>query len=216
MLQQISKREAKAAVKPTGSGSTSERSPATPQRANVMAALWQRMTDLFPFRWTSAVGEWATDSTAVTAWAEALAGLTDDQLRHGMRSLGMNGAKFPPSGPEFRLMCEGDVPDERAAYSEAVRAACGDWQAHAWNHPAIYAAARDMGPWSLRQLIEREARPMFAKCYARAVARYRAGDDMDAPEPLRLAKPERAPADPITVAGEMAKMAAFFGSATDG
>ena len=105
-----------------------------------MGALWQQFADLFPHRWTPVLGVWAPDNPAVNTWRSTLKGLTPKQLARGIERVRLSGATFPPSAPEFRRLCLGDIPDEHAAYLEAVRAV-PNWSRHEWSHPVVYVAA---------------------------------------------------------------------------
>lgn len=161
-----------------------------------MGALWQQFADLFPHRWTPVMGIWAPDSASVNTWRSTLKGLTPKQLARGIERVRLSGSTFPPSAPEFRQLCLGDIPDEHAAYLEAVRAV-PNWSRHEWSHPVVYVAAAEMGTWELGHSSEHEGRRDFRACYRRAVERFRAGEKMTAPEPLpRIGRPERRRAPP--------------------
>lgn len=77
-------------------------------------------------------------------WAEELAGYTGEEIARGIDSCRRQ--KFPPTIPEFLLMCRPNL-DPAAAFQEAVagmtersRGNLGDW-----SHPAIYWAAVRVG-----------------------------------------------------------------------
>lgn len=182
-----------------------------------MAVLWQRLADLFPNRWLNQVGTFVDDdgreSPAVGAWRSALAGLRSQQLSVGLQALIASGADYPPSAPRFRKLCFSDVPSEWDGYREACRAASADGRdlpAWPWSHPVVYAAAHEFGTWDLSHMETRFATARWAQCFARALERFAAGEDMHAPVPKRLAKPKREPARPEVVAAELAKLQALF------
>lgn len=175
-----------------------------------MSALWQQFADLFPHRWTPALGIWAPDNPAVNTWRSTLKGLTPKQLARGIERVRLSGATFPPSAPEFRKLCIGDIPDEHVAYLEAVRAV-PNWSRHEWSHPVVYVAAAECGTWELGHSSEREGRAAFRACYRRAVERFNAGEKMTAPEPLpRIGRPERRRADPAVERAALDEIAAMF------
>ena len=76
-------------------------------------------------------------------WSEALAGYSNDELRRGIATTRTR--KFPPNLPEFLHLCRPAL-DPEVAWLEAEQGmkAHGDGQRHAWSHPAVYWAGRQM------------------------------------------------------------------------
>lgn len=86
---------------------------------------WQLMSSMFGHRWTSAYGD-EIDPDRV--WAAALVGLTEQQLRHGLKACVAAGLDWPPSAPEFRSLCAGPAASWEHRRVEAADRA---WQARA-------------------------------------------------------------------------------------
>lgn len=77
-----------------------------PQRASelpkaVIDRFWLRMTEMYGHKWTSSYG----DSDADGTWSKGLAGLTNDELKAGFFACLNSGEAWPPSLPEFRVLC---------------------------------------------------------------------------------------------------------------
>lgn len=175
------------------------------------ASLWQRMADLHPFRWIPGVGEWSPDSPAVKAWASALRGITGAMLARGLQAWVRKGQAWPPSAGEFRVLCVSDgLPDFEAALQEGRTAARGNWSAHAWSHPVVYVMAYDIGTWNFQQMLERDLQKAARVAYDRACTRWRNGDDLTAPQPLRLEAPPKRPPNPDLAAKHMTDLAALL------
>jgi hypothetical protein len=86
---------------------------------------------------------------------------------------------WPPSLPEFRKLCmvsEADLglPDCERAYRAAARL---DWSLH----PAVYAAAKIVGTFQLRNDAQASTRPKFEKAWASVVDRIRRGEVLEQP-----------------------------------
>lgn len=64
-----------------------------------VSTFWTRMTELYGHRWTSAQGE-----TPNPTWSKAISGLSNDELRKGLRACLNNANAWPPSLPEFMAM----------------------------------------------------------------------------------------------------------------
>jgi hypothetical protein len=148
---------------------------AEPLADEVLAKLWRLMADVFGYRWVSAFGECDESGT----WAKGLAGLTGDDLARGIRRVIDAGMSWPPSLPEFRVLCtptaaELGLPELDAAY----RAACNqNWALH----PAVFWAAREVGTWALRNEAEVVTRPRFTKAWDKAIDFAKAGGVFDVP-----------------------------------
>ncbi|WP_212669119.1 hypothetical protein [Xanthomonas retroflexus] len=83
-----------------------------------MRTLWVRMAEIYGFRWSSAYGENPNVGAAVT-WAKGLAGLSGRQLADGLAACIASAEPWPPTLPQFRMMCLGIPP------FDAVRADTG-------------------------------------------------------------------------------------------
>ena len=101
---------------PTSNGSLTRSLP----RA-LVAMVWQLMSSLYGHKWVSSYGA-EVDPDHV--WAATLYGLTEVQIRHGMRQCVDQALDWPPSAPEFRKLCT-------------------DASSVSWEHARIAAADRD-------------------------------------------------------------------------
>lgn len=90
------------------------------------------MSAMFGHRWTSSYGE-SVDPDRV--WSATLAGLSEGQIREGMRAVAQSGLDWPPSAPQFREFC---VP---ARHWEHARIAAEDRRYAALPCPEIDPAA---------------------------------------------------------------------------
>jgi len=54
-------------------------------------------------------------------WAASLTGITQEQIEAALTKLGLSGASWPPSAPEFRAMCENKTTDSWEHKSDAYR-----------------------------------------------------------------------------------------------
>lgn len=112
------------------------------------------------------------------------AGLTDDQIKGGLRVFekGAGEKPFMPNPTEFVEMCQestGALPGYREAYQEACRYA-GDLCNAKWTHPAIYVAGKAVGWFELRNRPEKETWPTYKQAYKDALARVSAGEVLEA------------------------------------
>lgn len=85
-------------------------------------------------------------AVVVDTWAQGITGYTPGEILRGMTAALRS--KFPPTLPEFLLMCRPPVNYE-AAYLEAVeqmRKRHSPARNDEWSHPAYYFAAARMGP----------------------------------------------------------------------
>ena len=124
-------------------------------------------------------------------YAQAIyrAGLTNDQIKNGVRQFERGAADKPwmPNPAEFVEMCRDAIvagaPDARDAYQEACRSA-GFLSEANWSHPAVYVAGKAAGWFNLRNKPEKETWPVFKQCYKDALARVAAGEDLAAYVPV--------------------------------
>lgn len=115
------------------------------------------------------------------------AGLTDEQVKLGLREFEKNAAEKPfmPNPAEFVELCRestGSLPGYREAYLEACRYA-GDLPNAKWTHPAVYVAGKQAGWFELRNRPEKETWPVFKQAYKDAIARVNAGEKLQAHVP---------------------------------
>lgn len=153
-----------------------------------MAALWAKFCRIYGGeKWVKNHGV-ADDGT----WAAGLAGLSNDDLARGIRKCG----KWMPSLPEFRDMClpsaaDLGMPEKNAAYLMAVQ---NDWSAH----PAVYAAASEVGLWDLANKAERDVKPRFFRAYDALIGAARAGQVIGYPVAAEALQVEAAPSAELT------------------
>lgn len=83
-----------------------------------MRTLWVRLSEIYGHRWTSGYGENPNGAAAET-WGKGLAGLTGQQLADGLAACIACADPWPPTLPQFRMMCLGIPP------LDAVRADTG-------------------------------------------------------------------------------------------
>lgn len=75
--------------------------------------VFQRMAARYGHAWASQYADDGSETgaqafaLAVSEWAEALAGVTEAQIRTGFRADARRGEHWPPSAPEFAVMCHG-------------------------------------------------------------------------------------------------------------
>jgi hypothetical protein len=75
------------------------------------------MTEWYGHKWGSAFG-----AKPLESWGYGLAGLTDDELQHGLDSIRNRVELWPPSLPEFRAMCRPPDKKPEAAHMPVHRA----------------------------------------------------------------------------------------------
>lgn len=71
-----------------------------------MRTLWERMTEIYGHKWTSAYGEDAEKGAGLT-WAKGLMEVTPRQLAAGLSGAIASSDPWPPTLPEFRRLCLG-------------------------------------------------------------------------------------------------------------
>lgn len=82
--------------------------------------VWQLMSSLYGHKWVSSYGA-EVDPDRV--WGATLYGLSEPQVRQGMRQCVDQALEWPPSAPEFRRLCTGtsSVQWEHARIAAADR-----------------------------------------------------------------------------------------------
>lgn len=124
-------------------------------------------------------------------WLHALCDLPAARLRAGVRRA-IKQSEFLPNVHTLRRFCEPSptelgVPDVRAAYIEACRAA-NPKQAQPWSHPIVYHAGRESDWFFLGSAPESVAFPVFKRNYELLLHRLLEGETLE--QPLMKALPE--------------------------
>lgn len=92
---------------------------ATPLSNSSIRTLWVRMAEIYGLKWTKGYGEDPNQGAALT-WAKGLAGIAGHQLAAGLSACIASADPWPPSLPEFRLMCLG-IPSLPAVRLDVAR-----------------------------------------------------------------------------------------------
>lgn len=105
----------------------------------------------------------------------------------------------------LQLCAEGDngLPDPRAAYREACNAASPKAN-QPWSHPAVYYAGRAADWFFIANNPESSAYPVFASHYKKICERLMAGENLAAPEQIKL---EQQAAKPLSKEENAKKLA---------
>lgn len=69
----------------------------------------------YPHKWSSGIE--GIEETAIKEWSEQLAGLTGEQIKHGLDSWLED---WPPSAPEFKKVCMGDDSQKGLSHNTAA------------------------------------------------------------------------------------------------
>ena len=187
-------------------------SPAEDDLRVAVAELFSVFQRLFGAKWKATFD----DAHARPAWYAAFRAhrVAAVDVRRGMAAAAA--WKWPPSSGEFIALCTGmdDAPTLRAAVAEAVQWANG--RPVDWSHPAIGAAARDIGTWTIKQSSDHDLARVFDVAYRQMLERHRRGESLDVPTAraippsIRNTTPPGAPPSPTTAA-EIARAAAAAG-----
>lgn len=108
---------------PAQPGVSAQLSPESGPRGaprHLIAGLWSSMASMYGNKWTSSFGA-AVDPDRV--WSAALYGLDEAQMKRGVHECVKQGRAWPPSAPEFRILCLNGVDT--------------------WEHRQVAAADRD-------------------------------------------------------------------------
>ena len=94
--------------------------PSSPrlQSQSSMDQLWRHMAQIYGHKWTSAYTANPAGAAAAT-WSKGLSGLSGRQLADGLAACIATADPWPPTLPQFRMMCLGIPP------FDAVRADAG-------------------------------------------------------------------------------------------
>ncbi|QBQ54947.1 hypothetical protein [Nitrosococcus wardiae] len=85
----------------------------------LITRLWAKMTQIYGHKWSSSYGD-STDQGKLTetarTWKKGLRGITGEQIAHGLARCLERDDPWPPTLPEFRVLCLGcDVPHKQNA-----------------------------------------------------------------------------------------------------
>lgn len=167
----------------TTSLASSTATPDRPELAKAVAQLFATFARLYPLRWAKV----HADPKAPDVWLRAfeLARLDADSVKLGLQRVAAAGREFPPEAGEFIALCRPSAPSDRAALAEAQRWARGGRVE--WSHPAIAAAALDLGEFELRNLPDREIHRTWSAAYGQMLDRYRRGEELRSPTVRQIA-----------------------------
>ena len=168
-----------------------------------MRRLWERMTEAYGFRWTSAFGEDAGRGAGLT-WAAVLADLAVEQIAAGLEAA-VRSYRWPPTLTEFRELCLG-IP-----HFPAVRFELQDRNAE--RSPFALLVWSKLDSFRFTRADSDTADRMLREAYALAREHVLAGKPM--PEKPAAAiehvEPERKPASPEVAAAHLADLKQRFG-----
>lgn len=171
---------------------------------NLIRRLWERMTEIYGHRWTSAYGEDAGKGAGVT-WAKGLAGLSVEQIATGVDAAVSSTEGWPPTLPEFRAMCF-NIPS--LAY---VRSELSD--KHARRTPFVRLVFSKMDGYRFARADVEAADRMLREAYLLARDHVLSGGALP-PEPageLEHQEPQRQPASPHVVERNLEAISRLLG-----
>lgn len=185
-----------------------------PAELPVMRRLWQRMAEIYGYRWTSAFGEDASASAGQT-WAKGLAGLTPAQIGAGLEAALASADDWPPTLPAFRAMCFG-LPPFAAVRSEMImmvapRRLDADERTIASSFSRLVWSLLDTHRW--RNMDAERADRLLREAYDLAREHVMRGGDLP-PEPAAFIaqQPEqRTPSSPESARAHLDSIAATLG-----
>lgn len=122
---------------------------AKPMPIHWVEALFKRMLARYGSLWQDRYGRLGLDMADIMhEWSIELAGFSGQEIARGLD--GCRTLKFPPTLPEFMLLCRPPI-DAHAAFSETVRnlAARARGDDSEWSHPALFWAALAVGQFDL-------------------------------------------------------------------
>lgn len=141
------------------------------ESSKVVNALFRELKAIFP-AWRNAWPQPEDEAAARQSWIKAFtaANLRNlDQIRYGVERCRMSAKPYMPSVGEFIQWCKPSpevlgCPDVRTAYRMACRLAHPTADREGV-HPAVWHAACETGLHELRELPERDSRPLFERNY---------------------------------------------------
>lgn len=161
-----------------------------PETSRVSAAIltefFAQMAALYGHTWTSQYVRGDDDSLrlSMAAWREALAGLSPQQVRAGIKADVLRGAEWPPSAPAFRALCLG-IPSFAAVRFEMQH---GDEP----RTPFGLLCWRFVDPFRMRSASQDQADRLARDAYELAKSHVMAGGELPVvPELLARPEPQR-------------------------
>ena len=157
---------------------------------------WLQAANIWGHKFTSSYG---VEPSAV--WKLALAGLTQAQIKNGLRLCLAKKLVWPPSLPEFCDMCleVPGLPDPESAWTEAY-ALAAKWKApHECTHPVIWHAYCE----TKMNTDEESAKKRFLRNYQIASRAFAEGKELAA-IPLALPRKSVVPPTPEEIAARAA------------
>ncbi len=150
------------------------------------------MAAIYSHRWTASYGE-AIDAEgrltdAARCWADGLREVSLAALKRGLRRCVHERADpWPPSLPEFRVLCQPTPADlGLPSVEEAYRAACRQRPDWSTLHPLIWHAQQAVGYFELISEPPARTRQRFEAAYAALVQRVLNGETFALPQNLTL------------------------------
>lgn len=158
--------------------------------------IWERMTAIYAAKWTSAMGitphdEHGALTVGADTWERALRDFTGIQIAAGLSACLNRGDSWPPSLPEFRLMCL-QVPTLPQVRRELREDQIENYSAFAL---MVY---RRLDPFLYRRADVKHAEAMLREAYEEATTALLRGEKLpelgglleNRPDPPRPASPE--------------------------
>jgi hypothetical protein len=183
--------------------------PSTSQAASSegITALFETFSAIYGARFADM---WAgSDANRVRqTWGEALYGYTGGEVKAGVRACRTK--PFPPTLPEFLLMCRPPVDFETAFIEAVEQSARRKIGTDRWSSKAVFWAAMEFGGFDLERLSWSQAKPRWSRIYA---SLQREGDALREipPSVLNLSQPGKAITPPEAARGHLSKIKALVG-----
>jgi hypothetical protein len=140
-------------------------------------------------------------------WLDALADIPVEQILQGAKHAIENSEYLPTLNRMLECCRQGltelGLPDARAAYAEACRAA-SPRSAQDWSHPAVYLAGRDSDWFFLSNNPEKVTWPVFRDHYQRYCTRVLRGETLQLPESEQI---EHKAPEPLSPEEQRARLA---------
>lgn len=159
------------------------REPPPPAPPDVLDRVWLSMLARYGHKWATGFGRTPSRVTS-EVWAHDLAGLTPDQVAHGLQALRSRTGEWPPTAPEFRALCLAipSLAEIRAELTRPNTERTGFGRL-VW---------RLLDGWSFRGATARDADRMLREAYDEARRRVLDGEPIP-PAPGILSKPADPP-----------------------
>lgn len=180
----------------------------------VLRRLWERMSVLYPYRWTSTNGETPEDgngtlTVAGDTWARGLAGLAPAEVGHAVNACMADPGEWPPGPQRFKALALGipSFPSIQSEFSKTGHQASSLFAVMVW---------QELDAYRYRRADMIAADRMLRQAYDTATERRMRGEPLPAPPSGALQAPQeptKKPADPEEVRKHLAKVAAELGLA---